>query len=118
MSEPRLFISNTGRVTLKLDAKRKRYLGDIVASARGRYFRGSIRKKSKHLHRKSNSWGLNNELLTRLQEMKVENIMWFDTEQNKTYVSTLEDWIKKGEYLHFKGFELQRFLNDKHFKKY
>lgn len=66
------------------------------------------RNKKKHLHRKSNSYGFNFEILSKAKSF--DKIML--TDDNGTYLMDRMEMVKNGKFLFFKqqGFEKQIFI--------
>lgn len=96
-------------IHLRLAAeKAPRLLGSMDFATRTFYCR---RKTSKHLHRKSNSFGFNWTVMNdAFLAIDTVYIVVDDQDHFRIKKSVLEEW---GSYLNFKqqGFELQRFLN-------
>ena len=77
----------------------------------------TTRKKSKHFMKKLNAWGLDAETLIEIRlEYGVEEIVILDTESNKRYVAKCSDFDIYGNYLHFKPYKAQKFLEEKYWK--
>lgn len=86
---------------------RKRNIGVIDTDTEGGIFCVK-RKIDKHLHRKSNSYGFNWNVLqgTRFQKVRL-------TDEGGSYLMPKKIILEKGSFLHFskQGFELQIFLD-------
>jgi hypothetical protein len=109
-------ISENGDVTIKLVSMEGiRDLGKITAST----FNMKGKKRSKHLFRKLQAWGINHRLLTHLVESGIQNIAFYEKEGEEIYTASAEEWLKEGTVLYFQkeGFELQCFLKDERFQK-
>lgn len=81
-----------------------RYIGRLDKSGEGRFL---TKRKEKHIHRKTNSLGVNLELL------KLQNFKWLQISLGeKKLLTTREFFLHYGKVLNFQkaGFELQSFL--------
>lgn len=66
-----------------------------------------------HIHIKSNSFGINNEII---KNLRTSDYIIIDDGSNK-YKISVGNAIKKGQYLHFTKYELQLFIPIENFKK-
>ncbi|NLT52744.1 MAG: hypothetical protein GXX85_17710 [Ignavibacteria bacterium] len=73
-----------------------------------------IYKKEKDIFRKANAVGLNNKILTS-EKLHYTYITFHIA--NKIYKTTRSNFISKGFILHFKNWEIQRFLPLSEFNK-
>jgi hypothetical protein len=62
-------------------------------------------KKSKHLFRKLDAWGIDGKYFAEVLLPNNALIKITDKEENKTYTIQAEEMDKKGQYFHFKGKE-------------
>lgn len=92
-------------IQIKEDNGNRKVIGHI----RGDTFY-TTRKKSKHLLRKLNAWGIDAEVLNDILQGQVKYIEVRDLEEDKTYLAKVETFIEKGKYLHFKPHRAQCFL--------
>jgi len=94
-------------VRLKLKNMKPRMIGTVTKSTRTIEMK---RKRDKHLHYMTNSYGFNQYILK--EQTKIDWVRLSDDRQNhwKIPVSYI---LEKGTYLNFKqqGFELQRFVS-------
>lgn len=67
---------------------------------------------AEHLHLKTNSFGINNEIM---KNLRASDRIVINDEKNKYQISVYKA-LKVGQYLHFSAFELQFFIPVKEFK--
>lgn len=67
-------------------------------------------KKSKHLFRKMDAWGIDSVVFERLIKPQGKEIKVFDKEEKMIYCVSVEDFDKQSVFLHFKPHRAQRFL--------
>jgi hypothetical protein len=72
-------------------------------------------QKSKHLFRASNSWAIQERVLSDLADYV--RIEIFDKEEKILYVTTATEWRKRGTYLEFGNYGLRAYLALEHFKQ-
>lgn len=100
-------IGETGKIFLKLKSEdRTREIGDLrIVEDKVYYLKIS---KEKYIFLKLNAWGINEFILSNLQE---DDIVIIKTEK-QTYESTIKNILENGQYYFFKkqGFEKQIFL--------
>lgn len=65
-----------------------------------------------HLHIKSNSYGVNSEII---KNLRTSDGIIIDDKKNKYYISVAKA-LKVGQYLHFNAYELQLFIPIEQFK--
>ena len=68
---------------------------------------------TEHVHIKSKSFGINNEII---RNMRASDYIVIDDGQKK-YTISVGNALKKGQYMHFKTYELQLFIPIENFKK-
>ena len=66
-----------------------------------------------HIHIKSKSFGINNEII---KNLRTSDKIVIDDGKDK-YTISVANALKKGQYLHFTAFELQLFVPIENFKK-
>lgn len=109
-----VYVNDCGDVTIKLrHLTGVRDLGRIVDNV----FHMKPKKKSKHLFRKANAWGINDKLLRFLVDMGIDKIVFLEKEDNVVFSATPDTWHKHGTRLSFgkEGYELQCFLKSELF---
>lgn len=85
----------------------------------GQVFNGAFYKrvkKSKHLLKVTDSWGIDAELM-KLLEIECNAIKILDEDEDIMYQCTVYDYVTKGDYKHFKPHRAQMFLSRKYFEK-
>jgi hypothetical protein len=87
----------------------------IIGQVKGNTFIKSV-KKSKHLFKKLNAWGIDKAVLEQLLNDGVENIEIKETEEKKSYKAKLTEFNKYGEVADF-GHGVQVFLSLSHYNK-
>lgn len=98
--------NGNGLVELKLVSERRfRKIGVIDYSMRVLYIK---RKRSKHLHYKSGSYGFNHYLLDNASSFTHVQIK----DEQETFLVSVKDLLEKGNFLYFlqQGFERQIFV--------
>lgn len=93
-------------ITIKQSNGEVRKIGTLD----NRIFRKSV-KKTKHLYKKLDAWGIDAEIFTDVLQFQADTISVFDKEENKEYKTSIEMFKKKGQYLHFKPYRAQIFLS-------
>lgn len=68
------------------------------------------RTKKKHFYRKLNAYGMDRELLEKLQEMDCDTIRLHEKDTDEYYETTLELFLKKGLPNNYAGHGAQLFL--------
>lgn len=71
--------------------------------------------KPYHWFEKMDAWGCNADLLTALQTKGITLLVFYEEHEGRWYRTTTEQWLK-GQYLHFKGYDVQIFLKTSEFK--
>lgn len=67
-------------------------------------------KKSRHLFKKSDSWGIDADIFTKYLEPENLIIQFSETEEGISYFTTASIYRKYGHFLHFTGHDAQIFL--------
>jgi len=78
------------------------YKDKRIGSLKENVFRKRV-KKSKHLMRMNDSWGIQLDALTKLKSDGCTEIRILETEDNKVYTTTLENIWKNGKVMSFDG---------------
>lgn len=108
--EPKYTIQQTEQGTQKIFmiGERLKLIGEITGDTL------VIHKKSKDIFRKGNAVGISNKILTteKLNYAFVEYRI-----EGKTYKTTRVNFIANGFFLHFSGYEIQKFLPLSQFNK-
>jgi hypothetical protein len=86
---------------------------DVGWMVRDAYY--SKRKKSKHLMRKFNAWGINADIFEKIHKQGCKSIRVLDEEEGIVYSSAIEDYKAHGIFADFDG--LQMFLPLDYWKK-
>jgi hypothetical protein len=73
-------------------------------------------KKSKHLLRKWNAWGIDQTILDDLVKEGIQEIAIYELEENTVYSVSVKDFVEKGILADF-GYSNQVFLPIVNFKK-
>jgi len=85
----------------------------------GHIFKGKFYKKvskNKHLHYKTNSWGIDAEAFNKIIFLECSEIKILDEDENTLYECSVSYFKTYGQYLHFKPHRAQIFLNREKFK--
>jgi hypothetical protein len=94
-------------VLLRLDSENKSRYAGVYHEEESTFY---VFRKSEHIFRKTNSWGLNANMLAMLDGLKKIVILNEDTKE--TYTTTYENFLKNSQEFNFKfsGYDKQRFL--------
>lgn len=95
--------------------KYKNQDGKIIGIVSGDTFSKKV-KKSKHLFRKLDAWGLDKSVLDEIICNGVQIIKIHEVEENKDYIASVKDFIEKGVVDDF-GYSPQVFLPLVYFHK-
>jgi hypothetical protein len=89
--------------------------GKKIGYASGESFTKRV-KKSKHLLRMWNAWGIDKNIVNQLVEGGVTTIIIHECEENIDYVVSVKEFVEKGIEADF-GYSSQIFLSLIHFKQ-
>jgi len=102
---------NAMKIQIKYDGK-TRTIGDIQG---GVFY--TQRKASIHKFRKTNSWGIDHEVLTTMLIGRIKLICITDIETRTDYWITPEQFKENGVFYNFKNHRLQMFVTENKFHK-
>ena len=74
------------------------------------------RKRAEHFHKKSQSWGIDLEVLNDLRKLNVEDIRIYVDDEALILRALVRDFVKHGKVMRFPPFEAQTFLKESYFK--
>lgn len=92
---------------LRLDSENRPRMAGTYFSETGTF---TTVRKNEHVFRKTNSWGINADMLAMLDGLKEIHI--FNEDTKETFETTYENFLKNSKEFNFKfsGYDKQRFL--------
>lgn len=73
-------------------------------------------KKSKHLLRAMDAWGIDYDIIQKLAKKKIKKIKIYEVEERLNYLISVENFIADAKYLQYEGYGLQLFCPRDKFK--
>lgn len=100
------------KVVIKEDNGRRVFIGEVFPEESS--FKKRV-KKSMHLLKKLDAWGIDAKYFTAVLLPNNYEIIIYDTDDHKHYYTDAETFKKKGEYRHYKPHRAQIFLSRRDF---
>lgn len=100
------------------DGKRTHELGRIIEEWKQFLFTPKHKLKNgkpHHWFQKMDAWGCNSDLLTALASKGITLLVFQDLTEGRWYRTSTDKWLK-GQYLHFKDYDVQIFLKTSEFE--